>query len=66
MPFAIILGTDELAAGLVTVKEQRWELVDGKKVKIESMDKGTQVKRAELVQWLKSTETWKEWNEGNW
>jgi len=66
VPFAIILGTDELAAGLVTVKEQRWELVDGKKVKIESMDKGTQVKRAELVQWLKSTETWKEWNEGNW
>jgi len=38
--------------------------VDGKKVKIESADKGTQVKRAELVEWLKSTETWKEWNEG--
>lgn len=66
MPFAIILGTDELAAGLVTVKEQKWELVDGKKVKIESADKGTQVKRAELVEWLKSTETWKEWNEGKW
>ena len=66
MPFAIILGTDELAAGLVTVKEQKWELVDGKKVKIESADKGTQVKRVELVEWLKSTETWKEWNEGKW
>ena len=66
MPFAIILGTDELAAGLVTVKEQKWELVDGKKVKIESADKGTQVKRAELVEWLKHTETWKEWNEGKW
>jgi histidyl-tRNA synthetase len=66
VPFAIILGTDELAAGLVTVKEQKWELVDGKKVKIESADKGTQVKRAELVEWLKSTETWKEWNEGKW
>ena len=66
MPFVIILGTEELAAGLVTVKEQKWELVDGKKVKIESADKGTQVKRAELVEWLKSTETWKEWNEGKW
>ena len=66
MPFAIILGTDELAAGLVTVKEQKWELVDGKKVKIESADKGTQVKRAELVEWLKSMETWKEWDEGKW
>jgi histidyl-tRNA synthetase len=66
VPFAIILGTEELAAGLVTVKEQKWELVDGKKVKIESADKGTQVKRAELVEWLKSTETWKQWNEGKW
>ena len=64
MPFAVILGTDELAAGLVTVKEQKWELVGGKKVKIESADKGTQVKRVELVAWLKGTETWKEWNEG--
>ena len=54
MPFAIILGMDELAVGLVTVKEQKWELVDGKKVKIESADKGTEVKRAEPVEWLKS------------
>jgi len=66
VPFAIILGTDELAAGLVTVKEQKWEFVDGKKVKIESTDKGTQVKRSELVAWLKATNTWKEWNEGWW
>ncbi|KIM41651.1 hypothetical protein M413DRAFT_444910 [Hebeloma cylindrosporum] len=66
VPFAIILGTDELAAGLVTVKEQRWKFEDGKKVKIAAADKGTQVKRAELVEWLKDTETWKEWNEGKW
>lgn len=57
LPFAII-DTDELAAGLVTVKEQKWELMDA--------DKGTQVKRIELVEWLKGTETRKEWNEGNW
>ena len=61
VPFAILIGTDELKAGLVTVKEQKWELVEGKKVKIESADKGTQVKRDELVHWLKSSETWKEW-----
>lgn len=63
MPFAIILGTDELKQGLVTVKEQRWELVDGKKVKIESANKGTQVRRDELVRWLRETATWKEWTE---
>ena len=45
----------------MTVKEQKWDLVEGKKVKIESADKGTQVKREELVHMLKSSETWKEW-----
>ena len=45
----------------MTVKEQKWDLIEGKKVKIESADKGTQVKRDELVQLLKSSETWKEW-----
>jgi len=64
VPFAIILGADELKAGLVTVKEQKWELVDGKKVKIESADKGTQVKRNELVAWLKTTKTYEEWESG--
>ncbi|TFK71156.1 histidyl-tRNA synthetase [Pluteus cervinus] len=64
VPFAIILGADELKAGLVTVKSQRWELVDGKKAKIESADKGSQVKRSELVDWLKSTEVFKEWGTG--
>ncbi|KAF8811335.1 histidyl-tRNA synthetase [Phlegmacium glaucopus] len=66
VPFAIILGTDELQAGLVTVKEQKWELLEGKKVKIENTDKGTQVKRDELISWLKSSETWKEWTRLRW
>lgn len=64
VPFAIILGGDELKEGLVTVKEQKWELLDGKKVKIESADKGTKVKRDELVQWLKQTSTFIEWSSG--
>lgn len=64
VPFAIILGESELKEGLVTVKEQRWELVDGKKQKIESTDKGVKVKRAELVQWLRDTSVMKEWDSG--
>lgn len=64
VPYAVILGGDELKAGLVTVKEQRWEFVDGKKAKVESADKGTQVPRAELIQWLKATETFKDWSGG--
>ncbi|KAI1790933.1 histidyl-tRNA synthetase [Ganoderma leucocontextum] len=63
-PFAIILGGDELKEGLVTVKEQKWELVDGKKLKVESADKGTKVKRAELIRWIKDTPTFKEWSSG--
>ncbi|KAI0937477.1 hypothetical protein AcV5_005379 [Taiwanofungus camphoratus] len=66
VPFAVILGGDELKEGLVTVKEQKWELVDGKKVKIESTDKGAKVKRDELVQWLKQTQTYAEWSSGKW
>ncbi|KAF8274304.1 hypothetical protein EI94DRAFT_1714110 [Lactarius quietus] len=64
VPYAVILGGDELRAGLVTVKEQRWEFVDGKKAKVESTDKGTQVPRAELILWLKATETFKDWSGG--
>ena len=64
VPYAIILGGDELKAGLVTVKEQRWEFVDGKKAKVESADKGTHVPRAELVQWLKATATFRDWSSG--
>ena len=66
VPFAIILGVDELKAGLVTVKEQKWELVGGKKVKIEFSDKGSQVKRDGLIEWLKSTPTFLEWSTGKW
>ncbi len=61
VPFAVILGGDELKAGLVTVKEQRWEFKDGVKVKVESSDKGTKVKRDELIAWLKNSEVWKTW-----
>lgn len=64
VPYAIILGGDELKAGLVTVKEQRWEFVDGKKTKVESAEKGTKVPRAELVQWLKATATFQDWHSG--
>ena len=64
VPFAVILGADELKAGLVTVKEQKWELADGKKVKIELADKGTQVRRDELVAWLKKTKTYEDWESG--
>lgn len=60
------MGADELKAGVVTVKEQKWELKDGKKLKIESADKGTPMQRAELVQWLKSTPTFQEWSTGKW
>ena len=45
VPFAIILGEAELKEGFVTVKEQKWDMVDGKKVKIESADKGVKIKR---------------------
>jgi len=66
VPFAVIIGGDELKQGLVTVKEQKWEIKDGKKSKIESADKGTQVKRSELVEWLKATKTWGEWQRREW
>jgi histidyl-tRNA synthetase len=64
VPFAIILGGDELKEGLVTVKEQRWELVDGKKAKIESADKGAKVKRSELIEWIKASPTYQQWSTG--
>ncbi|KAJ3547970.1 hypothetical protein NMY22_g1451 [Coprinellus aureogranulatus] len=66
VPFAIIIGGEELAQGLVTVKEQKWELQGGKKVKITNEDKGIQVKRSELVQWLKSTQAWRDRDVREW
>ncbi|KAJ7207493.1 hypothetical protein GGX14DRAFT_698176 [Mycena pura] len=63
VPFAIILGAEELRNGQVRVKEQKWEFVDGKKAKKqgEQKDYGTLVRRDGLVEWIKSTPTYKEW-----
>ncbi|KDQ62968.1 hypothetical protein JAAARDRAFT_28953 [Jaapia argillacea MUCL 33604] len=66
VPFAVILGPDELKQGLVTVKEQKWELADGKKTKIESTDKGVQVRRDDLIRWLKDTVTYQQILTGKW
>ena len=66
VPFAIILGGDELKSGLVTVKEQKWQLVDGKKEKVMSTATGVKVKRSELVEWIRSTRTYGEWEQGRW
>ncbi|KAG2359183.1 hypothetical protein BDR07DRAFT_233669 [Suillus spraguei] len=46
VPFAVILGGYELKEGLVTVKEQKWEFVDGKKTKVQSADQGMKAGRA--------------------
>ncbi|KIJ54237.1 hypothetical protein M422DRAFT_58336 [Sphaerobolus stellatus SS14] len=54
VPFAIILGGNELKEGVVTVKEQRWELVDGTRAKVANKSEGEKVKRDELIQWLKA------------
>ncbi|KAF9483342.1 histidine-tRNA ligase [Pholiota conissans] len=59
VPYTVILGAEELAAGLVTVKDQKWDFVDGQKVKIPNADLGVKVKRTELVQWLRATDVWK-------
>jgi len=64
VPFDIILGGDELKQGLVIVKEQKWEFVDGKKVKVQATDQGTKVKREELVDWIKQTPTYLGWSSG--
>lgn len=64
VPFDILLGGDELKQGLVVVKEQKWEFVDGKKVKVQATDQGTKVKREELVEWIKQTSTYLNWSSG--
>ncbi|KAJ7157316.1 hypothetical protein C8R46DRAFT_1004259 [Mycena filopes] len=65
VPFAIILGADELKSGDVKVKEQKWEIVGGEKKKIqaEQGDSGTLVKRQGLVEWIKATATFRELTE---
>ena len=64
VPFAIILGTDELREGAVTVKEQRWQLASGVKEKIQDTNRGITVKRDELIPWLKSQQVIIDWQGG--
>ncbi|KAF8830393.1 hypothetical protein HHX47_DHR2000399 [Lentinula edodes] len=66
VPFAIILGENEIKEGYVMVKQQKWEMVDGKKVKVlaEGDEKGEKVDREQLVEWLRATQIWKDWEEG--
>ncbi|KAG1783407.1 hypothetical protein EV702DRAFT_1062102 [Suillus placidus] len=64
VPFAVILGGDELKEGLVTVKEQKWEFVDGRKTKVQSADQGMKVRRDELISWIKQTPTYQGWSSG--
>jgi len=64
VPFAVILGSDELKEGLVTVKEQKWEFVDGKKTKVQLSDQGVKVRRDELINWIKQTPTYQGWSSG--
>jgi len=64
VPFAVILGEEELKAGLVVVKEQEWKFENDQKVKVQKDDKGIQVKKDELTDWLKSTRTYKDWQIG--
>ncbi|KAG1902691.1 uncharacterized protein F5891DRAFT_1022955 [Suillus fuscotomentosus] len=64
VPFAVILGGDELKEGLVTIKEQKWEFVDGKKTKVQSEDQGLKVRRDELISWIKQTPTYQGWSSG--
>ena len=62
VPFAIILGENELKEGMVTVKEQRWETVDGVKQKVVNTSQGEKVERTKLIELLKSSEEWQRQN----
>jgi histidyl-tRNA synthetase len=62
VPFAIILGENELREGMVTVKEQRWEMREGVKEKVVNTSQGEKVDRARLLAFLKSSEAWKRQN----
>ncbi|KIK94390.1 hypothetical protein PAXRUDRAFT_828046 [Paxillus rubicundulus Ve08.2h10] len=64
VPFDVLVGGEELKEGVVIVKEQKWEFVDGKKVKVQSTDQGTKVKREELIDWIKQTPTYLNWSSG--
>ena len=45
----MILGVDELHAVRMTVKEQRWAVVDGVRAKVAAAAEGAQVSRDRLV-----------------
>jgi histidyl-tRNA synthetase len=62
VPFAIILGESELKEGMVTVKEQRWETIDGVKQKVVNTSQGEKIERGQLVEFLKSSEAWQRQN----
>jgi histidyl-tRNA synthetase len=53
-----------LKEGLVTVKEQQWEFVDGKKEKIQSAGKGVPVQRDQLIDWIEQRQVIKQWKNG--
>ncbi|KAJ7747209.1 histidine-tRNA ligase [Mycena olivaceomarginata] len=55
VPFAVILGADELKSGNVRVKEQKWEVIG-------EGDTGALVQRDGLVEWIKGTPTYREIN----
>ncbi|KAG8754615.1 Cytoplasmic and mitochondrial histidine tRNA synthetase [Serendipita sp. 396] len=53
VPFAIILGENEIKEGFVVVKEQVWDITEhGTKEKRKDEGTGTKIKRDELVDWL--------------
>ncbi|KAF9078693.1 hypothetical protein BDP27DRAFT_1310025 [Rhodocollybia butyracea] len=66
VPFAVILGENEIKEGFVMVKQQRWEMVDGKKVKVlaEGDERGEKIGRVQLISWLRGTQTWQDWEAG--
>ena len=54
--------------GVVTVKEQRWDWVDGQgktKVVAKEGELGVKVPRAELGEWLKGRDLYRMWERGD-
>ncbi|KAF8549778.1 hypothetical protein OG21DRAFT_544450 [Imleria badia] len=45
VPFGILLGGDELKQDLVVVKKEKWEFVDGKRIKVQVTDHGSKRRR---------------------
>ncbi|KAF9237078.1 histidyl-tRNA synthetase [Melanogaster broomeanus] len=57
VPFDILLGGEELKEGLVIVKSRSGNLSTGRR-------SGDEVKREELIDWLKQTPTYLNWSSG--